>query len=98
MCEIPSVGKVKFTGTGDCAAANASGGIDTPVNRKGSCFFCTLEKDAWIDASKCATARKRTFVYQVRPAHLDFGLVPRPLLVARLAPVALRPRHTGQNA
>ena len=69
MCEIPSVGKVKFTGTGDCAAANASGGIDTPVNRKGSCFFCTLGKDAWIDASKCATARKRTFVYQVRPAH-----------------------------
>ena len=48
------------------AAANASGAIDTPVSRRGACFFCDLEKDHWLDAHKCATARKRTFVYQVR--------------------------------
>ena len=59
--------RVRCTGTGDCAAAHAGGAIDTPVNRKGCCFRCTLEKTDWINEDKCKHARRRNFVYQARP-------------------------------
>eukprot|EP00966_Prymnesium_polylepis_P325148 7381131-Prymnesium_polylepis.1 len=59
--------RVRCTGTGDCAAAHAGGAIDTPVNRKGCCFRCTLEKADWINEDKCKNARRRNFVYQARP-------------------------------
>ena len=52
-------------------AAHAGFAMDSPINRKGCCFRCLLEKCDWFNADKVKTARRRNFVYQSVANHVN---------------------------
>jgi hypothetical protein len=74
--EVPMPGQeepmpVRISQGGDMAAAHAGFAMDSPVNRKGCCFRCCLEKCDWFNVHKVKTARRRNFVYQSVANHVN---------------------------
>ena len=69
ILNVPGAGHCRLTQSGDCAAAHAAFAINSPVNRRGACLYCTAPKKDWINAEVIEKERTRNFVYQVYANH-----------------------------